>query len=309
MSPAAKRTVVKALVKRGQCSQRKACELVDSVRSTARYERRVRSDESALRKRIRYLANKHKRYGVRRVLAMLRREGWRVNKKRVHRLWKDEGLQRKRKLKKRRAMGPTLGMPTQAQYANHVWTYDFIEDRTERGGKLRMLCVLDEYTRQCHHIRVDRSIGAVKVVASLEWLFLLHGAPAYIRSDNGSELVAKALQAWLLEQGTKTIYITPGSPWENPYIESFHDKLRDECLNMHVFTDGRHAQQVVEGWRNEYNDERPHSSLNYMTPAEFAEYCRNSGRLTSAFADAASLRSGNRNAPLTEANTLTQVGT
>ena len=238
---------------------------------------------------------------------MLKNEGWRINKKRVHRLWKEEGLQRKRKIKKRRACGPTPGLPLKAQYPNHVWSYDFIQDRTERGGKIRMLCVLDEFTRQCYHIRVDRSIGADKVIDSLEWLFLIHGAPAYIRSDNGPELVAKKLQAWLKERGTKTLYITPGSPWENPYIESFHDKFRDECLNMHVFTDGRHATEVVEAWRNEYNDERPHSSLNYMTPAEFAAHCRNSGRPT------ASLRYDNGEPPRENQqsleNTLTPAGT
>lgn len=307
VSPASKRTVAKGLVKRGRCSERKACELVEAPRSTVRYERRVRSDEAALRKGIRNLAARHPRYGFRRIVVLLRREGWRVNKKRVHRLWKEEGLQRKRNVKKKRAYGPTAGLPVKAAYANHVWSYDFIEDRTERGGKLRMLCILDEYTRQCHHIRVDASIGAAKVIASLEWLFVLHGAPAYLRSDNGPELVAKALQNWLKERGAKTIYITPGSPWENPYIESFNDKFRDECLNMNVFVDGRHAQEVVEAWRNEYNEERPHSSLNYMTPAEFAARCRNSGRPT------ASLRSGNGNSPRTqqqpEANTLTPVGT
>ena len=238
---------------------------------------------------------------------MLRREGWRVNKKRVHRLWKEEGLQRKRKRKKKRACGPTEKIPVRAEYPNHVWTCDFIEDRTERGGKLRMLCVLDEFTRESLHIRVERSIGAAKVIASLEWLFLIHGAPRYIRSDNGPELVAKAVQDWLAERGAQTIYITPGSPWENPYIESFNDKFRDECLNMHVFLDGRHAQEVVEAWRNEYNHERPHSSLNYTTPAEFAAHCRNSGRPT------ASLRSGNAQVPgagqQIEANPLTLSGT
>ncbi len=307
VSPAARRGVVQDLVRRGQCSERRGCALTGVARTTARYQRRIRSDEPALRKRIRQLAKKHTRYGFRRILAMLRREGWRVNKKRVHRLWKQEGLQRKRKRKRKRACGPTEGLPVRAEYPNHVWTYDFIEDRTERGGKLRMLCVLDEFTRECLHIRVERSIGAAKVIASLEWLFLIHGAPRYIRSDNGPELVAKALQDWLAERGAQTIYITPGSPWENPYIESFHDKFRDECLNMHVFLDGRHAQEVVEAWRNEYNEERPHSSLDYRTPAEFAAHCRNSGRPT------ASLRSGNAEAPgpaqRIEVNPLTLSGT
>lgn len=282
VGPAAKRAIVKDLVQRGKCSERRACGLVAASRMTMRYERQVRSDEAALRNRIRQLAQKHKRYGVRRVLDKLRREAWRVNKKRVHRIWKEEGLQRKRKRKKKRACGPSQDVQMRAEYPNHVWSYDFTEDRTERGGKLRTLNVLDEYTRECHHIRVDRSIGAAKVIASLEWLFLLHGAPRFIRSDNGPELVAKALQSWLAERGAKTLYITPGSPWENPYIESFNDKFRDECLNMHVFTDGRHAQEVIEAWRNEYNTERPHSSLNYKTPAEFAAQWRNYSRPTAS---------------------------
>lgn len=307
VGPVAKRSVVRGLVQQGKCSQRKACALVRAARSMVRYLRHERDDEEALRKRIRELSNKHKRYGCRRIAVMLKREGWRVNRKRVHRLWKEEGLQRKRKRKPRRACGPSDGLPTKAEHPNHVWTYDFIEDRTERGGKLRMLCVLDEFTRECLAIRVDRSIGARQVIATLEWLFILHGAPAHLRSDNGPEFIAKALRGWLEERGPETLYITPGSPWENPYIESFHGKFRDECLNMHVFADGRHAQDVIELWRNEYNELRPHSSLDYMTPAEFAAHCRNSGRPT------ASLRSGNAPTPghvqHITANPLTRVGT
>jgi len=307
VGPAVKRAVVHDLVSRGRCSERRACALVGAARMTVRYRRRMRSDEPALRRRIQQLARKHPRYGMRRVLALLRREAWRVNRKRVHRLWKAEGLQRRRKRTRKRACGPTPGLPVQAAHPGHVWSYDFIEDRTERGGKLRMLNVLDEYTRECHHIRVDRSIGAAKVIASLEWLFLLHGAPQYLRSDNGPELIAKALQKWLAERGAKTLYITPGSPWENPYIESFNDKFRDECLNMHVFLDGRHAQQVVETWRTHYNEERPHSSLNYLTPEEFAGHWRNSSRPTASF------RSANAKSPKlaqkTKAKTLTVAGT
>lgn len=277
------------------------------ARATVRYTRRFRSDEPALRKRIRKLAAKHKRYGSHRIWVALRREDWRVNEKRVHRLWKDEGLQILRKAKKRRACGPSVDLPMRAEYPGHVWSYDFIEDRTERGGKLRLLCIVDEYTRECLAIRAEPSIGAAKVVDVLDWLFLVHGTPAYLRSDNGSEFVAKALRTWLGQRGPKTLFITPGSPWENPYIESFHGKFRDECLNMHVFTDVRHAQQVVEAWRKEYNEERPHRSLHDRTPAEFAAHCRNSGRPT------ASLRSGNAEAPgagqQIEANPLTLSGT
>lgn len=307
VGPALKRAAVHDLVSRGRCSERRACMLVRAARMTMRYRRRVRGDEPALRTRIRQLARKHPRYGLRRIFALLRREAWRVNRKRVHRLWKEEGLQRKRKRTRKRACGPTPGIPVTAAHPNHVWSYDFVEDRTERGGKLRMLNVLDEYTRECHHIRVDRSIGAAKVIASLEWLFLLHGAPRYLRSDNGPELVAKTLHKWLEERGAKTLYITPGSPWENPYIESFNDKFRDECLNMNVFLDGRHAQDVAEAWRTHYNEERPHSSLNYQTPNAFAEHWRNSSRPTAAFRCA--VANSQNLEPKTKANTLIAPGT
>jgi hypothetical protein len=158
-----------------------------------------------------------------------------------------------------------------AQYPNHVWTYDIVEDRTERGGKLRILNVLDEFGREALAQQVEPSISAVKVVSTLRWLFLLHGAPEYIRSDNGGEFIAAAVKEWLEKSGTRTIYIEPGSPWENPYIESFNGKFRDECLNREVFTSGAEARAVIEAWRIEYNTQRPHSSLGYLTPAEFRE--------------------------------------
>lgn len=294
------------LVQRGACSERRACVVLDAPRSSVRYARRVKPDESALRERIRILADKHKRYGYRRIADRLQKEGWQVNVKRVHRLWKAEGLWIRRKPKRRRSPGPSAGVAHQAQCPNDVWCYDFIEDRTERGGKLRMLTVLDEFTREGLAIRVGRSLGSRQVIETLEWLFLLHGRPRHIRSDNGPELIAKVLREWLEERGTQTLFIEPGCPWQNPYIESFHDKLRDECLNMQLFTDVRHAQDVVEQWRKEYNEHRPHSSLNYRTPAEFAAQCRNSGRPT------ASLRPGTGEAPGLEqqptGNPLTQVG-
>jgi len=157
-----------------------------------------------------------------------------------------------------------------AEYPNHVWGYDFVEDRTERGGKLRILAIIDEYTRECLAIRVAPSIPALAVVGILEWLFLTRGVPKFLRSDNGPEFVARAVCRWLETSGCQTLFITPGSPWENGYIESFNDKLRDECLNREVFRNGREAQAIVENWRQEYNNYRPHSSLGYLTPAEFA---------------------------------------
>jgi putative transposase len=264
---------VKHLREKGLCSERRGCELVGTSRSGLRYQMRVPPEEEALRALIGGLARKHPREGCRRIWARLRRSGWRVNKKRVHRLWKAEGLSLPRRRKRRRRWGPKGEVVRRAEYASHVWSYDIIEDRTERGGKLRILCVVDEYTRECLEIRVERSITGAIVAETLEWLFLVRGAPAYIRSDNGGEFIAGVVQKWLAGSGCRTLYITPGSPWENPYIESFHGKFRDECLNQEVFYNGREAQIIIENWRLEYNSDRPHSSLGYLTPSEFAERC------------------------------------
>ena len=167
-------------------------------------------------------------------------------------------------------MKPVGEIVNKAEYPNHVWSYDFVEDRTERGGKLRILAIIDEYTRECLAIRVAPSIPALAVIETLEWLFLTRGVPKHIRSDKGPEFVSKVVCQWLEESGCQTLFINPGSPWENGYIESFIDKLRDECLNREVFRNGREAQVIVENWRQEYNNYRPHSSLGYLTPVEFA---------------------------------------
>jgi len=288
---------VKDLRKRRTHSERRACRLVGIGRSTFRYEPEGETEEEAiLRRRIRELAHRHKRYGCRRITVLLRREGWEVNKKRVHRIWKGEGLQIPRRRPGKRRKGPKGEVVRKAQYRDHVWSYDFVEDSTEGGRKLRFLTVVDEYTRECLAIEVGLSFGAREVIECLEWLYLTRGVPEYIRSDNGPELVAKALQKWLEEKGCKTIYIKPGSPWENPYIESFNGKFRDECLNMEVFRKVRGAQVVVQEWRKEYNEFRPHSALGNLTPAEFASCSVSSASPT------ASLR-------LQNANPLIVVGT
>jgi len=157
-----------------------------------------------------------------------------------------------------------------AEYPNHVLSYDFVEDRTERGGKLRILVIIDEYTRECLAIRIKPLIPASVVIEVLEWLFLTRGVPKYLRSDNGPEFVSKAVYQWLKEAGYSTLFIKPGSPWENGHIESFNDKLRGECLNREIFRNGREAQVIVEAFRQEYNNYRPHSALGYLTPTEFA---------------------------------------
>jgi putative transposase len=271
VAPSARRRGVNHLAKHRFCSERRACKLIGISRSTARYAPANRPDEEFMIERIKKLAGRYPRYGYRRITALLRREKRIINKKRVHRIWKLEGLALRARRPKKRRSGYKGEPIFKAERMNHVWTYDFMEDRTERGGKLRILNVVDEYTRECLAIRVERSINSVKVIDTLKWLFLVYGHPEHLRSDNGPEFIANAIQEWLEKTGCRTIYIKPGSPWENPYIESFNGKFRDECLNREIFWNGREAQMVTENWRREYNEERPHSSLGYLTPSEFAQ--------------------------------------
>jgi len=276
VSPLARRSVARYLTKMGRCSERHACAVVGLSRSLVRYIARRSKDEAALIKEIHKLAIRHSRYGYRRITVLLKREGFKVNKKRVHRIWKSEGLSLPQRRPRRRKRGVTGGIVNKAEYPNHVWSYDFVEDRTERGGKLRILVIIDEYTRECLAIKIKPSIPASVVIEVLEWLFLTRGAPKYLRSDNGPEFVSKALCQWLKEVGCSTLFIKPGSPWENGYIESFNDKLRGECLNREIFRNGREAQVIVEAFRQEYNNYRPHSALGYLTPTEFArQYYKN----------------------------------
>lgn len=272
VSPAAKRRGVQGLRSERSYSERSACEVVGIARSSARYQSREGADETELVARIRELANGHKEYGYRRITALLRREGSGVNKKRVHRIWQEEGLQLPRRRPRKRRRGPPREVIQKAERMNHVWSYDIVEDWTERGRKIRILAVVDEYTRESLALRVERSIRAATVIETLDWLFLTRGGPEYIRSDNGPEFIAEAVQGWLGEKECGTIYIEPGSPWENPYIESFNGKLREECLNRYAFANVREARQIIEAWRVEYNTYRPHSSLGYLTPAEFATH-------------------------------------
>jgi putative transposase len=243
-------------------------------RSSARYVSHARSDEAETVALIREYAHEQPMYGYRIITAMLKHDGFHINRKRVYRIWRQEGLQLPRRKMVKRRFGDSTGNLRRARHPNEVWTYDFLEARTERGGKLRMLTILDEYTRECLTIHVARSISSRQVIQRLEWLFLLRGAPDYLRSDNGPEFIAYALQHWLLDRQCKTLYISPGSPWENPFIESFNGTFRTECLNRWVFADGHEAQLVIEDWRQEYNHRRPHSSLGYLAPAAFMEQIR-----------------------------------
>jgi transposase InsO family protein len=248
--------------------------LVSLPRSSARYTPHARDDEAETVALIRGYAHEQPMYGYRIIAAMLKHDGYQINRKRVYRIWRQEGLQLPRRKAVKRRHGESTGRLRRASQPNEVWTYDFLEGRTERGGKLRMLTVLDEYTRECLTIHVARSISSRQVIGVLEWLFLLHGAPGHLRSDNGPEFIAYALKQWLQDRHCNTLYITPGSPWENPFIESFNGTFRSECLDRWVFADGREAQMVIEQWRQVYNHRRPHSSLGYLPPAAFAEQVR-----------------------------------
>jgi len=222
------------------------------------------------------LSRENPRYGYRRVWALLRREGFEVNQKRVYRLWRKEGLKVPDKQhKRRRLLGNSENecKRKQAEHRDHVWSYDFVIDRTEDGRRLKMMPIVDEFSRECLTIEVERSITAEDVVRTLAALFERRGEPSFIRSDNGPEFIAQAVKRWLEVWGVKTLYIEPGSPWENPYSETFISRLGDELLKREVFTSLLEAKVLVEGYRNHYNRERPHSALGYLTPAEFAALC------------------------------------
>ena len=256
-------------------SERRACRTLQQPRTTQRYKPKNPDKDKALVSAMRRLAGEHPRYGYRLITGKLRQEGWCVNKKRVQRLWRKEGLQvpYRRRIKKSRGSSENSCSVKKAEYINHVWTYDFIEDCTEDGRLLKFLTVLDEWTRESAAIEVGRSIKSRDVISVLEYLFMIRGVPGYIRSDNGPEFIADAVKKWLEEQMVGTLYIEPGSPWENGYIESFHSRLRDELLNRELFYSVKEARVLAENWRMDYNHHRPHSSLGYMTPAAFAATC------------------------------------
>jgi transposase InsO family protein len=249
---------------------------VNLERSSYYYEEKGDDFEKRLLSTIHKISRKKPRYGYRRMHDRLRALGWKVNRKRIQRLMREEGLKVVVKAKKRRRLGISTSERKRAQYPNHVWSWDIVFDRTEDGRAIKTLGILDEYTRMSLTLRPDRHITSVDVIEEMEELIKVHGAPEYIRSDNGPEFIAKALNRWLKFARIGTIYITPGSPWENPYIESFFGKFRDECLNRELFTSLNEARVVIEEYRKEYNEERPHSSLGYMTPARFAASSKSS---------------------------------
>lgn len=275
VTPDRRRRAVVVLQERFGVSQRRACRVVGQHRSTQRRPARPEpTEDEKLRRRLREFARRHPRLGWRKAHDVVRREGWTVNHKRLRRLWRDEGLRRPppRKAKQRRP-GSADGTLLRAEYPNHVWGLDFQFDETADLRRLKMLNIVDEHTREALAMDVARSIAADDVVAVLERLVGERGAPAFIRMDNGPELIAWALRDWCRLSGLGTIYIEPGSPWENPWIESFNGRSRDELLNITEFGSVTEAQVVVEDWRNEYNTWRPHSSLGGLTPTEYAAQC------------------------------------
>jgi transposase InsO family protein len=250
-------------------SERRACTVIGQPRATQRRRPIIRDDEEALTAAIIRLATTYGRYGYRRITALLRVEGWRANLKRVYRIWRREGLKVPQKQPKRGRLWLNDGscIRLRPERPGHVWCYDFVQDQTQDGRAFRMLTVVDEFTRQCLAIVTARKLKSDDVLHCLTELFTIHGPPEHIRSDNGSEFTAKAVRCWLGRTGVQTLYIEPGSPWENGYNESFNSKLRDELPNGEIFTTLREAQVLIERWRRHYNTVRPHSSLGYRPPA------------------------------------------
>lgn len=258
--------------------------MVGQPRSTQRQTPRTPEDEGRLVARMLELVRRHPRYGYRRIWALLRREGWRVNRKRVHRLWRKQGLKVPRKQRKKRRLGSSANSCVRrpAEHKDHVWAWDFLHDRTTDGRALKWLTLVDEYTRECLALEVRRGMTAGAVSEVLAGVVRRRGAPMHIRSDNGPEFIAKAIRSWMTGAGLETLYIEPGAPWENGYAESFNSKVRDELLNAEEFVSLLEARVLAKEWRREYNHVRPHSSLGYRTPAEYGAMCPR--------ADSASLR-------------------
>ena len=260
-------------------SERRACLLTSQHRSSQRYRRRLVPAEALLRQRLQLLARRHPRYGYRRIHAILRREGWACNRKRVQRLWRDEGLTLPAKPQRRRR-GPRMPGHLTAAAPNEVWAIDFVSDRTADGRPIKILTVTDEHTREALATPVARRMSADDTVNTLERIVELRGhAPKMIRCDNGPEFISQSLRDWCRFNHADTGYIEPGAPWQNPFVESFNGHLRRELLDLESFNTLFEAQLLLDDWRLEYNHYRPHQSLNYMTPAEYAHRCKTDNRL------------------------------
>lgn len=277
---AARREVVE-FIKSRNISERRGCILTGLNRKSHRYRHR-RKPQKKLIRRIRQLAVKHPRFGYRRIWACLKRAGIKINLKKVYRLWKQEKLSLPKRRRRKPRAKPTIGIMPKAEKANQVWAYDFIFDQSLSGKSLKMLTLIDEYTRECLAVEVGISIASERVRQVLQRVCLEKGFPEMIRSDNGSEFIAQAVNNWLAANRIKPVFIEPGKPWQNGKGESFNGKLRDECLSREWFSSVREAQVVIENWRKFYNEERPHSSLGYLTPLQFKSRTENKQKLAIA---------------------------
>jgi len=251
-------------------SQRRACALAGIRRTVLGYEPKEKDDSEVI-EALKEHSRQHPREGSRKAGEALRRAGTRVNHKKVERLWHEHGLTVPVKRRQRRR-GKGLERPLRPLYPNHVWAYDFMEDACVNGRKLRILTVVDEFTREAYETYVDHSIPAAQVIEVLEFLFVLHGPPQYLRSDNGPEFIARAIQEWLAAQQIQTAYIEPGKPWQNGVNESFNSRLRDECLNLELFYGLREARWTIETYRQYFNEQRLHGALGYVPPVEFKQH-------------------------------------
>ena len=264
----ARREMATHLEQEYQVSQRRSCKVLGLARSTHR--RQTGRRDVDLIKRLIELSHKYPRFGYRKVWKLLVKEGFTISRERTRLLRRQEGLQVRKKAKKQRRSGSSTGLPTQATHGNHVWSYDFVADQTIDGRRLRCLTVIDEFTRQCLVIEISRSLTAADVKRVLTVLFEIYGQPSYIRSDNGAEFTARSITDWLKQETkVKTLFIDPGSPWQNGFNESFNGIFRDSCLNCWGFESIREAREITDNWIYEYNYIRPHGSLNLMTPIEF----------------------------------------
>jgi len=253
-------------------SCRRSCALLQTARSSLRYESKMAKKDAPVRERMRALAAQYPRYGYRRVRIFLEREGHSMSTDRAHRLWRAERLQLPRR-RPRRRVAASRPRPVPATGPNQVWAYDFVFDACANGQKLKCLTIIDEWTRESLAIDVAGRLRSRRVIEVLAKLVSVRGAPRYMRSDNGSEFVATAVLRWLTKEGIETAHIAPGKPWQNGTDESFNGRFRDECLNLEYFRSRAEAVAMIETWRRHYNEVRPHSSLGYRTPSEFMKQC------------------------------------
>ena len=272
MSPSRKRAAVDELQQSHSVSERRACQVVDQPRSSQRYTPQVPDDEPRLVAHMLEVVREFPRYGYRLVTHKLRQKGWTVNAKRVYRLWRREGLKVAKKQRKTRHSGQHENGCDHhsADHPDDVWAWDFVFDRTSNGTMLKWLVIVDEFTRECLCLHVDRSITSDDVINELAKLFATRGLPNHIRSDNGPEFTATTISSWLKKLDLEVLYVEPGSPWENGYVESFNSRLRDEFLSLEEFENLPAARSLTARFRHDYNERRPHSSLGYMTPSDFA---------------------------------------